>query len=324
MDSLTQAALGAAVGEAVLGKKIGNKGAIIGALVATIPDLDVVLYLFYNPFEMLSIHRGYSHSILFSIIGAFLIAYILQRAKWTNTIRYWRLWLFSWLALFTHILLDAFTSYGTQLFLPFSNNRVGFDSINVIDPVYTLPLLIGLMLSLTIFRYKPSRAISNYIGITVSSLYLFCTLGMKNHVKNHFHTELVEQNIAYNSLLTMPVGIANINWYGIAKTKNGLYMHKYSVLNDASIPFEYFPINEHFLEELNPKVAEKMRWFAKGFYTVEKANEKIRIYNLQVDMRGMVNNGKTKAPTLGYFEITPHLDGSYLFSSGSHQNKNGK
>ena len=91
MDSITQAVLGAAIDEAVLGKKIGNKGAMLGAIVATIPDLDIALYLFYDKFEMLSIHRGFSHSIVFSILGAFLIAYVLQRIKWTNQITYQRL-----------------------------------------------------------------------------------------------------------------------------------------------------------------------------------------------------------------------------------------
>ena len=142
MDSLTQAALGAAIGEATLGKHIGNKGAVLGAIVATIPDLDVALYLFYDKFEMLSIHRGFSHSIVFSMIGAFLIAYVLQRIKWTKMVSYLKLWIFTWLTLFTHILLDAFTSYGTQLFLPFTDRRISFDSINIVDPIYTIPLLV--------------------------------------------------------------------------------------------------------------------------------------------------------------------------------------
>lgn len=186
MDSISQAALGAAIGEAVLGKKTGNKGAVLGAIIATIPDLDVAFYLFFNKFEMLSIHRGFSHSILFSLPGAFLIAYILQRIKWTKKVSYFRRWIFSWLALFTHILLDTFTAYGTQLFLPFSNKRVGFDSINVVDPVYTVPLLIGLICSLFIFKNKPFRAVYNHIGIAVSTLYLLGTLGVKNHVEEHF------------------------------------------------------------------------------------------------------------------------------------------
>ncbi len=82
MDSITQGVLGAAIGEAVLGKKVGNRGALLGAVVATIPDLDVFLYLFYDKLEMLSIHRGFSHSIVFSVLGALLLAVLLNQGKW--------------------------------------------------------------------------------------------------------------------------------------------------------------------------------------------------------------------------------------------------
>ena len=319
MDSLTQAALGAAIGEAFLGKKIGNKGAVIGAVVATIPDLDVALYLFYDKFQMLSIHRGYSHSILFSLLGASLIAYTLQRIKWTKQVSYNRLWIFSWLALFTHMLLDTFTAYGTQLFLPFSNIRVGFDSINIVDPVYTVPLLVGLLCSLMVFKNKPSRAIYNYLGIAISTLYLLGTLGVKEHVKNNFRRASAEQGVIYSSLLTVPVGVASISWYGVMKTEEGIYLGKYSLLEDNNFIFEYFPINEHLLNEIPSAAAETMRWFAKGNYTVTRDQEKIRIYNLQVDMRGVVKEEDVKAPTVGYFEIIPQADGSFVFSSGAHQ-----
>jgi len=275
--------------------------------------------LFYDKFEMLSIHRGFSHSIVFSIIGAFLIAYVLQRIKWTKLVSYQRLWIFAWLALFTHMLLDTFTAYGTQLFLPFSDWRVGFDSINVVDPVYTVPLLTGLICSLFIFKNKPSRAVYNHIGIVISTLYLLGTLGVKNHVEEHFKTELAEQNINYHSLLTMPVGIANINWYGVAKTSEGLYMQKYSVLNNDQVPFEYFPSNDYLLEGVNPELVDRMKWFAKGFYTVEKNDDQLRFYNLQVDMRGIIVTNGIKAPTAGYFVIIPQENGGFEFTSGTHK-----
>ena len=319
MDSITQAALGAAIGEAVLGKKIGNKGAILGAIIATIPDLDVALYLFYDKLEMLSIHRGISHSILFSFLGAFLLAYILQRIRWTEKVSYIRLWIFVWLALFTHALLDTFTAYGTQLFLPFSDKRIGFDSINVVDPVYTIPLILGLLFSLFLLKNSPKRATYNYIGLGLSTFYLICTLGIKTHVNHYFQKELSEQGIAYNSLLTMPVGSANINWYGVAKSKDSLYMQKYSILKGSYFPFEKFAVNDHLLDDLNPELVTTMRWFAKGFYTVQKDGDKIRFYNLQVDMRGIFNNGDIKAPTFGYFEITSKRNGTYKLSSGAHQ-----
>lgn len=320
MDSITQGVLGAAIREAILGKEIGNKGLILGAVVATIPDLDVVLYLFYDKFEMLSIHRGFSHSIAFSILGALLITFVLSKIKWLQKTRSRMLLLFTWLCLFTHILLDTFTAYGTQLFLPFSNSRLGFDSINVVDPVYTIPLIIGLVLSIRVSKSKDKRSKFNNYGLLISSLYLLFTLINKEIVKTDVSTRLAKQNIEYNSLLTMPVGIANINWYGVAKGRDSIFMLKYSMLSNEDHSIESFPINEKYLNQIDKKVADKMRWFAKGFYTVEKENGKIRIYNLQVDMRGIVKVGDQKAPTAGYFEIS-NRNGKTKFSSGSIKHK---
>jgi inner membrane protein len=321
MDSITQAVLGAAIGEAILGQKIGKKGAFIGAAVATIPDLDVALYLFYDSFEMLSIHRGISHSILLGFIGASLIAFFLKKITWTSSCSYKRLWLFSWLALFTHVILDTFTAYGTQLFLPFSDKRVGFDSINVVDPVYTIPMIVGLILSLFFFKNATNRAIYNKIGLAISSFYLLATLVNKTAVNHHFESEFTKEKINYTSLLTMPVGIANVQWYGVAKDNKNIYIKKYSYFQENPNPTFKFAINDTLLNELTPILKEKMKWFSKGFYTVTKDKNKLRIYNLQVDMRGVIQNDTLKAPTHGYFEITISADGSYLFSSGAHENK---
>jgi len=316
MDSISQGVLGAAIGEAVLGKKVGNKGALFGAIIATIPDLDIILYLFYDKLEMLSIHRGFSHSIAFSFLGAFAIAFVLSKIKWLQTVKMSRLILLSWLCLFTHILLDTFTAYGTQLFLPFSNRRLGFDSINVVDPVFTIPLIIGLVLSLWVYRSSPKRSKYNNWGLTISSLYLIFTLVSKEIAISYVSTHFAKKNIEYNDLLTMPIDIASINWYGVAKGKDSIYMKKYAMFSNEDYPTDVFAINDHYLTEIDAKVADKMRWFAKGFYTVEKENGKIRVYNLQVDMRGVVKNGDRKAPTIGYFELE-NLNGQTVFSSGN-------
>ncbi len=316
MDSLTQAALGAAIGEAILGRRIGEKGAVIGAVVATIPDLDVILYLFYDKFEMLSIHRGFSHSIVFSILGAGLISLLLQKVRWSQSIKWGRLFMFAWLCLFTHMLLDAFTAYGTQLFLPFSNSRVGLDSINVVDPLYTIPLVIGLIWSLRVDHLNPRRSKGNCFGLVISTLYLAFTLVNKEAVIGKVAEKLMQEKIAYSALLTMPVGIANVHWYGVAKGQDSIYMVEYDCLSNAYGSLDVFPIHEAYLDQIDEEVAEKMRWFAKGFYTVEKEEGKIRIYNLQVDMRGIVTMGEKKAPTVGYFEVSGGKD-AIEFSSGS-------
>ena len=320
MDSITQAALGAAIGEELLGSESRFKGALVradhqDARALRKIDLDVVLYLFYDKFDMLSIHRGFSHSIAFSILGAFIMAFILSRISTFKGTGFLRLLLFAWLTLFTHILLDTFTTYGTQLLLPFSDARLGLDSINVIDPVYTVPLLIGLLISLSKLKLK-NKKWGNRIGLLVSSAYLLLTLAHKQSVDRHVSMTFENEGIIYEELRTIPVGVANINWYGMARSADSIYLTKHM----AGCPkgeIEAFPINDNFLKAVDPDIAVKMKWMAKGFYTVERSNESIRVYNLQIDMRGVVKTDNIKAPTRGYFEIS-HLDGEWILDSGSH------
>lgn len=318
MDSITQAILGAAVGEAVLGKKIGNKAAVLGAIGGTIPDLDVVLLPFFNDLQRISIHRGYCHSILFSVAGAFLLALILSRVKWTREIAFARLWRFSFLALFTHILLDAFTTYGTQLLLPLSDYRVSFDSVTIIDPVYTLPLLAGLLVGIFFYKNYPKRALANYLGLGVSTLYLLFTLLHKQHIERHFERELATQGIVFEKMLTVLVSAANLVWFGVAKDGEGLHIGRYATGQKEPVNFEFFPINDYLLEGLDPYLVDRMRWFSQGFYTVAEHDGKIRLYNMQCDMQGIRYFGDYKAPTAFYFEITPLGNGAYQLSSGMH------
>ena len=79
MDSLTQIVLGAAVGEAVLGRKVGNKAMLWGAIAGTIPDLDVFIKLFADPITSTELHRGISHSLFFSILMAPILGCLVNK-----------------------------------------------------------------------------------------------------------------------------------------------------------------------------------------------------------------------------------------------------
>jgi inner membrane protein len=317
LDSLTQAALGAAIGGVFFGKEKGSRAIWTGAAVATLPDLDVVLYAFYDSLEMLSIHRGLSHSFFFSTLAGLVVAYVLSRIKMWSAISFWPLAAFSWACLYTHILLDAFTAYGTQLWAPFSAQRVGLDSINVVDPVYTLPLLLGIFAALWIGRSSKDAWKYNRWGLYVSTAYLFLTLANKQNIKTIVRTDMAQQGVETEALMTMPVGAANIRWYGVGKTSDSIFLRQYDLAGRAHGPMEGFAIQDSLLDMVDPEVAECMRWFAKGFYTVQRTDTSIRVYNLQVDMRGVVHDGDTDAPTRGYFEITPR-EGKDGFGSGSH------
>jgi inner membrane protein len=81
MDSLTQIVLGAACGELALGKKIGNKALLFGAIGGTIPDLDVYVgrWIYDNEIDIMAFHRGFMHSIVFAILGAFFFGWLVHK-----------------------------------------------------------------------------------------------------------------------------------------------------------------------------------------------------------------------------------------------------
>lgn len=318
MDSISQATLGAAIGEILLGKKIGNKGAILGAVIGTLPDLDVILLPFFNEIQRITIHRGYSHSLLVAIIVAFLMALLLKKIKWTRSLSHLRLWTVSFLGLTTHLLLDACTTYGTLLFLPFSNERVSWDIVSIVDPYYTVPLLVGLIWSLRFFRKRSNRSLPTYIGLLLSTLYLMVSVGIKNNVESQFKMALYEQDISYYKMLTVPVSFGKNDWFAVAKSDSGIYMLQFSEMKKGNQSFEYFPTNDHLLDPIDPDITERLKWFSQDFYSVSEYEGKIRLYNMQCDMQGIRYFGDYKAPTAFYFEIDPTTTRDQSVSIGMH------
>ena len=113
---------------------------------------------------------------------------------WVGDLSFRKAYFLSYFALFTHVLLYAFTTFGTHLLLPFSDWRVSFDSINIIDPFYTVPLLLGIVAIFYFYDSKDiKRSSSNNIGLIISSIYLLFTLANKQHIQREFYTQLKAQ-----------------------------------------------------------------------------------------------------------------------------------
>ena len=198
MDSITQIALGAAVGEAVMKNKVGRKASLWGAVCGTLPDLDVLIP-FGDPVSDFTYHRAESHSLFFMTLATPLIVWLIMRI-YPQTKQHRTRWaLLVWLALITHALLDSFTVYGTQIFLPFSNYPVGWSTIFVIDPLYTLPLLIGVISFFYLKRIPVLAYRLNVIGILLSTLYLAWSIGVQTHVSGLARESLNRQNISAGS-----------------------------------------------------------------------------------------------------------------------------
>lgn len=149
LEPITQGLLGAAIGQAGFSRSLGRRALGWGALVATLPDLDVIAAPLHGGFGEMIYHRGSTHSLWFGPVAGSLLGWGLWRWRDGAPERL-RAWLgLSVLALFTHPLLDVFTPYGTQLLAPFSRERFAWNAIGIIDPFYSAILALGVFVGLT-------------------------------------------------------------------------------------------------------------------------------------------------------------------------------
>ncbi len=341
MDSLTQIVLGAACGEVVAGRKIGNRAMLWGAVGGTIPDLDVFASFFTDEIASTSFHRGFMHSFLFAALAPWLLAQLthwfysaniykrrgykagamaiwlifylgaaaginfipvlmgeglswyaltptivlggwfvwkLWRDYWQRDLRLveatYRTWvsLFFW-SIFTHPILDCFTSWGTQIFQPFNDLRVQLCTVSVVDPICTLPFLILLLVASRISKSNPARAWFNWAGLAWFCGYLLVyNIWHKNIVNHTFEESLAAQNIQYQRYYTNPTIFNNIVWSGVAEGDTAYYFGQYG-FNDCKRvfgPISVIPKNHQLLDKVPPdsRAGYFLRWFSDGYYSV--------------------------------------------------------
>ena len=282
MDSVSQAVLGAAVGEVVLGSRVGNKAILWGAVAGTIPDLDVLAYPLMDQISQLSWHRGPSHAFFYLILAAPIMAWVINRLhKGKATWRHWTLLLL--LAFITHVLLDSFTVYGTQLFRPFSHFPVGFNSISIVDPLYTVPLLIAVVVALFLKRNSRRRLRLIIAGLALSTLYLGITVGFKFHVNAVAQDNFVRQNIRAEKYMTAPTLLNSVLWRITAKVEDGFKVGYYSLLDsDRDIEFSYLPQRDSLLLPVrHTEALARLEWFSRGYYVVSESEGELHFADIR-------------------------------------------
>ncbi|MFC4267493.1 metal-dependent hydrolase [Polaribacter marinivivus] len=277
MDSLTQIILGAACGEAVLGKKIGNRALLFGAIGGTIPDLDVFIgrILYQNEIQAMAFHRGFMHSIFFAIIGCFVFGWLTYKLydfgkrKQTTTLKDWVL-LFFW-SIFTHPILDCFTPYGTQLFTPFTNYRVAFNNISVADPLYTVPFLLCMIVLMFYNRERTRRKWWLKAGIYTSSAYMIFTIANKFHMDAVFEKSFINKGIPFTRFSAQPTIFNNILWYAVAETETQYHLAYYSLLDKSNTTDNVITVDKnHDLLDMSDKNLNTLTWFSKNYFNLSK------------------------------------------------------
>ena len=283
MDSLTQIALGSAVGVAVMGRRTAVwKAALWGAVAGTLPDLDAFIDQ-GDPILNMTRHRAESHALFYLTLAAPLLAWGVSRLhREASLFRRWCLAL--WLVLITHPLLDVMTVYGTQLLQPFSSHPFGVGSIFIIDPLYTVPLIVGVAMAL---RLKSSRGLGwNLAGLAFSTLYLGASVPAQQHATQVARAALQAEGIAADGLLVTAAPFNILLWRLVATTPTQYFESHYSLL-DASpaVRWTAHDRGAALIEDYGnaPSVA-RIAAFSHGFYRLSMSGGRLFVTDLRMGM----------------------------------------
>lgn len=306
MDSLTHIILGAAIGETILGNKIGRKAAAIGALAKTIPDFDIFYTGLKDPFLYMCHHRGHTHSLLWETLYAFPLAYIFYRL-FSRSIPFSR-WIVLFLAcLWGHSLLDVCTNFGTQLFLPITNHAYTWNNLSIVDIFFTLPMLVLLIVGL-IFPNNSSGRRNSILGLlTYCMLYLAYTGVNKIQANNMFEQSLQSHRMNYDQSMTNPTILNNFLWYGIAKNDTMLYVAENSLLFPKSnIHWHAFKRNR-FLLDSHPDVVkrEALKWFSNGYDISQRNGDTLNVYCVKFGRTNMKEDS-LKNTFVFHYQLFPY------------------
>ncbi len=297
MDSITQAVLGASVHTALLGRWQGRKALLFGALLGTLPDLDVIID-YGDAVADMTYHRGFSHS-LFVLTGvALLLTWLAVRWCAWRGLRLplpgrvrpgystMRLFLAIWLVLVTHVLLDAFTSYGTQLFWPLDTPPVAWASVFIIDPLYSLPLLLAvLVVGVAGFRGRAARWPA--AALALSTLYLGFTVAGKLMAAQRVEAELARQGIQAERLFSTPTPFNSLLWRVVVIDGERYHEALVGWLDDGPPELVALPRGARLAAALETSPQhQRLHWFTDGLLRYDVEDDQLLVTDLRLGMTG--------------------------------------
>ena len=287
MDSLTQVALGASLGVAVMGRRTAIwKAAAWGGLAGLLPDLDVLIDHGDAIVNMVR-HRGPSHSLLWLTVLAPALAWLARTLSAPSPLAggpSWARWCVAlWLALFTHPLLDLMTIYGTQVWQPLSDEAYGLGSIFIIDPLYSLPLLLGLI-GAAVARRLAWGLGANAVGLFISTVYLAWSALAQASVADHARQSLAAAGLPSAHLLVTPAPLQTQLWRVVA-LDGDRYHEGYYALRDQGRPirFRAFDRGGDLLARHADHVqVQRLQRFADGFVAMRQEGAYLWITDLRM------------------------------------------
>jgi inner membrane protein len=286
MDSITQFALGSAVALVTVGRRslprhAAWKVALIGGMVGTLPDLDAFID-FGDAISNMIRHRAETHGLFYLTLVSPILGLLVARLQ-GQAERTLRWTLAVWLVLVTHVGIDYLTIYGTQLLQPFSDYPLGLGSMFVIDPLYTVPIILGV--AVTVISRRASRWRWNNMGIALSSAYVLWGLGVHQYAVAlaEQHPPVTDQS---TKILVTAAPLNTVLWRAVAVTPDAYYEGWYSLL-DKKPQFTWQKISldpEQRDRYANHPDVIRVTQFSHGFYRVDVKASRLFVTDLRLGL----------------------------------------
>ena len=251
-------------------------------MLGTLPDLDVFID-FGDVVRNFTYHRAFSHS-LFVLPGVAVLIWLALRRWWAPVRAAPRHWLVAIsLALITHPLLDAHTAYGTQLFWPLAVTPTSWSTIFIIDPLYTLPLLAG-VIAVVGWATRAGASKALVAGLVLSTAYLGWTWVGKSIVERHARESLATAGLEYTAMFSVPAPLNSLLWRVVVMTDDG-YAEGFDslLIDEGDIAFTRHASDTQALADAGDVWAvERLRWFANDFVRADVVDGRLVITDLRM------------------------------------------
>lgn len=284
MDSVSQFVLGASIAGVCAPHEHKRKALLIGGALGTLPDLDVLID-FGDPVANFVFHRGFSHS-LFILVPFSLVLWLVLRRWWSPVKDAPWHWLAAiMLTLVTHVLLDAHTVYGTQLWWPLDRAPEMWSTLFIIDPLYTVPLIIG-VIAAALFKAARSRQQFVAGGLILSTLYLGWSWTAKLIVEQHSIATLESMGLEQASRFSVPTPFNTLLWRVVVKVPDGYLVGYRSVIADQGpVKFTRYASNDTALDaSSNIEAVQQLRWFSHDFLHSEVSADKLILSDIRMGL----------------------------------------
>lgn len=316
MDSITHIVTGACIGEAMLGRKIGRRAMLWGALAQSAPDIDFIAGLWMDlPRELLA-HRGFTHSILFAALMTIGLALAAERIHRPHNISLKRYMGFFLIEIGVHLFLDAFNNYGVGWFEPFSDHRISFHTIYVADPLFTIVPIIAFLRLLQrrgTFALRRQWAMA---GIIAPAVYLVYAVTNKLSIDLKVRSMAEKQCIQHDRYFTTPAPLNSWLWFVVMEQQDGFQIGYRSVF-DGNQPLQltFFPRNDSLLDPVRDhEEVMQLKKFSQGYYTVERQADTLVFNDLRFGQ--MIGWKHPRAGFVFHYHLTHPEDNELVVQRG--------